>query len=136
MVSSLQHQEKCLQLIHKTIRQFQQHLKAEQLDRWTLQFFVLQLQIDFALLRFLLFSLFGTTPTRDTSVNNSAISPPTTISPNPNPNPTSNELPIPCADERSIRRSTRRALWDHPERKQTILQTPNYSLQTTHGMTL
>ena len=27
----------------------------------------------------------------------------------------------------------RRALWDHPERKQTILQRPIFSLQSTHG---
>ena len=53
--SSLQHQAKCLQAINKTIKQFNQHLKAEQLDRQTLQLVLPQLQNDFALLRYLLF---------------------------------------------------------------------------------
>ena len=39
----LQHQANCLQAIHKTIQQFNQHLKAERLDRQTLQFIILQL---------------------------------------------------------------------------------------------
>ena len=34
--SPLQHQANCLQAIHKTIQQFNQHLKAEHLDRQTL----------------------------------------------------------------------------------------------------
>ena len=50
-----QHQAKCLQAIQKTIQQFNQHLKAQHLNRQTLQLIVLQLQIDFALLRCLLF---------------------------------------------------------------------------------
>ena len=49
--SSLQHHSNCLQAINKTIKQFSQHLKAEQLDRQSLQFILLQLQNDFALLR-------------------------------------------------------------------------------------
>ena len=40
--SSLHHQANCLQAIHKTIQQFHQHLKEEQLDRQTLQLIVLQ----------------------------------------------------------------------------------------------
>ena len=48
------HQANCLQAIHKTIQQFTQHLKEEHLDRQTLQLIVLQLQNDFALLRYLL----------------------------------------------------------------------------------
>ena len=54
--SSFQQQANCLQANHKTIQQFNQHLKAEHLDRQTLQLFVLQLQNDLALLRYLLFS--------------------------------------------------------------------------------
>ena len=54
--SPLQHQANCLQAIHKTIQQFNQHLKAEHLERQTLQLIVLQLQNDCALLRYLLFS--------------------------------------------------------------------------------
>ena len=54
--SSLQHQANCLQALHKSIQQFNQHLKTERLDRPALHFIVLQLQNDFALLRYLLFS--------------------------------------------------------------------------------
>ena len=39
-----------------------------------------------------------------------------------------------CAAEPSVRRSTRRALWDQAERNQTTLQTSTFSLQTPHGM--
>ena len=60
----LQHQSNCLQAINKTIKQFNQHLKAEQLDRQTLQLILLQLQNDFALLRYLLFSPVEQSPTR------------------------------------------------------------------------
>ena len=45
--SSLQHQSNCLQAINKTIKQFSQHLKTEQLDRQTLELILLQLQNDF-----------------------------------------------------------------------------------------
>ena len=116
--SPLQHQANCLQAIHKTIQQFNQHLKAQQLDRHTLQLIVLQLQNAFAILRYLLFS------DKDIAVTNSATSP--LIKPNPNPiiNPTSSAFPLPCTADPKLRRSTRWPLWDHPERKQTILQTP------------
>ena len=92
----------------QAIQQFHQLLKAEQLDRRTLQFIDPQPQNEFALLRYMLFSSIGTTPMSNTSVNNSAISPSTTLNPNPNrnPNPTSVALPIPCVDEPSARRST------------------------------
>ena len=50
--SPLQNQANCLQAINKTIKQFNQHLKAEQLDRQILQLILLQLQNDFALLRY------------------------------------------------------------------------------------
>ena len=33
--STLQHQSNCLQAINKTLKQFNQHLRAEQLDRQT-----------------------------------------------------------------------------------------------------
>ena len=70
--SPLPHQANCLQAINKTITQFNQHLKAEQLDRQTLQLILLQLQNDFALLRYLLFSPVETTSNKDISVKNSA----------------------------------------------------------------
>ena len=41
--SSLHHQMKCLQAINNSIQQFNQHLKAEKLDRQILQLVVLQL---------------------------------------------------------------------------------------------
>ena len=49
--SPLQHQANCLQAIHKTIQQFNQHLKGEHFDRQTLQLIVLRLQNDFDLFR-------------------------------------------------------------------------------------
>ena len=72
---------------------------------------VLQLQNDFGLLRYLLFSSIGTIPTSDSSVKNSAISPPI------NPNPTSTALPSPCADEPSIRRSIPESAMGPPREK-------------------
>ena len=86
--SSLQKQAQCVQAIHKTIQQFYQHLKADKLNRRTLRIIVLQLQNEFALLRYLLFSIVGATPISDTSLNNSTISPLIAIKPIRNPNPT------------------------------------------------
>ena len=94
--SPLQHQTNYLQAIHKTIQQFNQHLKAEHLDRQTLKLIVLQLQKDLALLRYLLFS------NKDMAGKNSATSPLL----NPNPNPTSRAFPIPSIDEPQLPRST------------------------------
>ena len=96
--SALQHQANCLQAIHKNIQQCNQHLKAEHLDRQTLQLIVLQLQNDFDLLRYLLFS------DKDIAVQNSATSP--LPNPNPNPNPTSSAFQLPCTDEPRLRPST------------------------------
>ena len=62
--SSLHHQMKCLQAINNSIQQFNQQLKAEKLDRQILQLVVLQLQNDFAVLRYLLFPRLGQSPTR------------------------------------------------------------------------
>ena len=86
--SHLQHQANCLQAFHMTIQQFNQHLKAPHLDRQTLQLIVLQLQNDFASLRYLLFS------NKNIAVKNSATSP--LINPNPNPNSSSPASPLPC----------------------------------------
>ena len=96
--SSLQHQSNCLQPINKTIKQFSQHLKAEQLDRQTLQLILLQLQNDFALLRYLLFSPVETIPNKNITVKDSATSPLLNSHPNPTPNPTSSAFPLsgPC----------------------------------------
>ena len=102
--SPVQHQVQCLQAVHKSIQQFNQHLKAQQLDRKTLQLFVLQLQNDFALLLYLLFSSVGTLPTSENSIKNSATSP--LVNLEPNPNPTSTALPLPCVDKPKLRRFT------------------------------
>ena len=88
--SSLQHQSNCLQTINKTIKQFSQHLKAEHLDRQTLQLFLLQLRNDFALLRYLLFSPVEIIPNKNITVKVSATSH-LLIS---HPNPTSSAFPL------------------------------------------
>ena len=98
--SPLQLQANCLQAIHKTIQQFNQHLKAQHLDRQTLQLTVLQLRKDFALLPYLLFS------NKDNAVKDSATSPLINSIPIPNPNPTSFAFPLPCTDDPKLRRST------------------------------
>ena len=106
--SSLHHQTNCLQAIDKSIKQFNQHLKAEQLERQTLQLILLQLQNDFALLRYLLLSPIETTPNKKITIKNSATSP--LFNPkantNPNPNPTSSAFPIPGPGESKHHRST------------------------------
>ena len=94
MPSSLRHQSNCLQAINKTIKQFSQHLKAEQLDRQTLQLIHLHLQNDFALLRYLLFSPVETIPNKNFTVKDSATSPLLNSNPNPTPNPTSSAFPL------------------------------------------
>ena len=91
--SSLHHQMKCLQTINNSIQQFNQHLKAEKLDRQILQLVVLQLQNDFAVLRYLLSSSTGTIPNKDITVKDAATSP--FIDTNANPNPTANPNPNP-----------------------------------------
>ena len=100
--SPLLHEANCLQAIHKTIQQLNQHLKAENLDRQALQFIALQLQNDFTLLRYVLFS------DKDTAAKDSATSP--IINPNPNPtlnlNPTSSAFTLPCIDDAQLHRST------------------------------
>ena len=100
--SPLQHQANCPQAIHKTVQQFNQRLKAEHPDIQTLKLIVLQLQIDFALLRYLLFSPVETISNKDTAVKNSAIFPLF----NPNPNPTSSAFRHPGLGEPKLRRST------------------------------
>ena len=84
--SALRHQTKCLQAINNSIQQFNQHLKAEKLDRQILQLVVLQLQNDFAVLRYLLFSSSETISNKDTTVKDTATSPLFDINANPNPN--------------------------------------------------
>ena len=122
LFSLLQHQANCLQAIHKTIQQFNQHSKAEHLDRQTLQLIALQLQNDFALLRYLLFS------DKDIAAKESAIGP--LINHNRNLNPTSSSFTLPCNDDAQLRLFTRWVLWDQPERKQTILQMPTSNLHS------
>ena len=100
--SSLQHQSNCLQAINKTIKQFSQHLKVEQLDRQTLQLILIQLQNDFALLRYLLFSPVDTIPNKHITVKDSATSPLLDSKPNPIPNPASTA----CTEAPKLRRLT------------------------------
>ena len=102
---------KCLQAINNSIQQFNQHLKAEKIDRQFLQLVVLQLQNDFAVLRYLLFSSTGTIPNKNITVQDTATSPSidTNTNPNPNANPSSHlpsafSLPGPRAP--TLRRST------------------------------
>ena len=85
--SSLQHHTKCLQAINNSIRQFTQHLRAEKLDRQILQLVVLQLQKDFAVLRYLLFSSTETIPNKDITVKDTATSPLFDTNANPKPPP-------------------------------------------------
>ena len=94
--SPLQHQAICLQSIHKTIQQFNQYLKAKHLDRQALQLIALQLQNDFALLRYLLFF------DKDTGTKDSATSPQL----KPNPNTTSSVSPLHCTHAPNFRCST------------------------------
>ena len=135
--SSLHHQMKCLQAITNSIQQFNQHLKAEKLDRQLLQLVVLQLQNDFAVLRYLLFFPTETIPHKDITVKDTATSPlfaPTAnpnpnanANPNPNPNPSSQLLsafPLPGPRAPTFVVLPRWALWGQPKQKQTILQTP------------
>ena len=100
--SSLQHQSNCLQAFHKTIKQFSQHLMAEQLDRQTLQLIPLQLQNDFVLLRYLLFSPVEIIPNKNITVKDSATSPLL----NSNPNPTSSAFPLSGARDHTLLCST------------------------------
>ena len=83
-------------------------MKAEQLDKQTLQLILLQLQNDFALLRYLLFSPVETTSNKNITVKDSAASPLFTpkANPNPNPNPTSAALTFPGLGEPKPHRST------------------------------
>ena len=106
--SSLQHQSNCLQAMNKTIKQFIQHLKAEQLDRQTLQLILLLLQNDFALLRYLLFSPVETTSNKNITVKDSATSPLLTpkANPNPNSNSTFNTPTFPGPGNSKLHRST------------------------------
>ena len=118
--SSLQHQANCLQAIHKTIQQFPQHLKEEHLDRQTLQLIVLQLQM--------------TLPYCATYSSPRLRQSPTRILPLKTPLPvlylilklTLTLLHLlshfPVLVNRNFVVLPRWALWDHPERKQTILQ--------------
>ena len=94
--SPLLHQANCLQATQKTIQQLNQQLKAENLDRQALQLIALQLQNDFVLLRYLLFS------DKDTAAKYSATSPINS----PNPNPTSSAFTLPCTDDAELHCST------------------------------
>ena len=98
--SPLQHQASCLQAIHKTIQQSNQHLKAEHLDRQALQLIALRLQNDFTFLRYLLFS------DKDTAAKTAATSPLINANPNLNPNPTSSAFTLPGTDDAKFCRST------------------------------
>ena len=96
------HRANCLQAIHKTIQQLNEQLKAENLDRQALKHIALQLQNDFALMRYLLFS------DKITAAKDSATSRKTNPNPHPNlnPNPTSSAFTLPCTDDAQLHRCT------------------------------
>ena len=71
-------------------------MKPENLDRQALKLLALQLQNDFALMRYLLFS------DKNTAAKDSATSP---IN-NPNPKPTSSAFTLPCTADAQLHRST------------------------------
>ena len=121
--SPVQHQANCLQAIHKTIQQFNQHLKAEHSDRQTIQLIVLQLQYDFALLRYLLLSLVETISNKDIVATSPLF--------NTNPNLFHLFSHFLALVDPNFVVLPRWALWDHTERKQTILQMPTISRHTT-----
>ena len=125
--SPLQHQVQCLQAIHKTIQQFNQNLKAEQLDRKTFQLIVFQLRNDFALLRHLLLFSVTTIPISDSSLKNSVTKPPI----NPKSNPTSNGVLLACAAEPSIRRTTPEGAVRPPRAKTN--NSANADFQSSHN---
>ena len=77
-------------------------MKAENIDRQALQLIALQLQNDFALLRYLLFS------DKDPATKDSATSPIINPTPQstPNPNLTSSAFTLPCTDDAQLHRST------------------------------
>ena len=127
--SSLQHQSNCLQAINKTIKQFNQHLKAEQLDRQILQLILLQLQKEFALLRYLLYSLVETISNKNITVNNSATSPLFNPKANPNPTPTCTALTLPGPGEPKLHRCTRVGALGPPRTKTN--NTANADFQPT-----
>ena len=83
-----------------SIQQINQHLKAEHLDRQALQLIALQLQNDFALLRYLLFS------DNDSAAKDSATSPLINANLIPNPHLTSSAFTLPCTDDAKLCRST------------------------------
>ena len=128
--SSLHHQMKCLQAINNSIQQFNQHLKAEKLDRQILQLVVLQLQNDFAVLRYLLFSPTGTLPNKDVTGKDAATSPlidDLTLTLTLTLTLALTFLPLsrfPALEHRHFAVLPRWALWGQPKQKQTILQTP------------
>ena len=131
--SPLQNQANSLQANHKTIQQFNQHLKAEHLDRQALQLLVLQLQHDFALLRYLLFSPVETISNKDIAVINSTTS--LLINPNPNSNLTLTLLHLLSHSAALMTQNffglPRLRLWDTPECKQTFPQMPISSRHPT-----
>ena len=122
--SPLQHQASCVQAIHKTIQQFNQHLKAEHLDRQALQLIELRLQNDFAFLRYLLFS------GKDTAAKEAATSPLFNV--NTNPNPTSSAFTLHCTDDAKLGRSTPVGTVGPPRAK--TINSANADFQPTFNM--
>ena len=128
--SSLQHQAECLHGFHKTTQQFNENLKAKHFDRQTLQPIVLQLQNEFALLRYLLSPRLRQLPRRilllETPLPDFYLTLTRTLS------LTLLHLPshIPALTDQNFVVLPRFDLWDHPERKQTILQTPSSTPNT------
>ena len=100
-----------------------------------MQLIVLQLQNDFALWRYLLFSTVETISNKDTAVKNSATSPlfhpNPKPNPNPHPNPSSSAFPLPGPGEPKLRRSTPVAAVGPPGAKTN--NSANGDFQPTHN---
>ena len=111
-------------------------MKAKHLDRQTLPLIVLQLQYDFTLLRYLLFS------NTDIVVRNSVTSPLLNPNPHPDPNPTSCAIPFASIGEPQLLRSTPVGSVGPPRTKTNssakvdFQPTPNTQLQTQYATTL
>ena len=108
-------------------------MKAEHLDRQILQLLVLQLQSDFALLGYLLFSPVQTISDKDIAVKNAATSPKANPNAIPNPNPTSSVFPLPGPGEPKLRRSTPLGAVGQPRTKKKQFCKRRFPAPTQHA---
>ena len=99
------------------MRHLDDYLKSDQLNRKALQHIALQLQNDFALLRYLLFSAIGVTHPNVHSSSHLAVS----LTNKPHPNPILAATLVPTVAEPSTFRFTPEgAVGGQPEREQPL----------------